>query len=120
MEVLPFIADSAADALTQIRGKLGPEAVVLNVRQLPPSGLSRLWQRARIEVLACAPPPKASDPLADLRQEFAELKAKLPGKSGLAPAPNGTAEAPLANDAPADPKPWRPAVAKDRPTDDGC
>src|SRR5712692_10530750 len=119
MEIVPFIADSAADALAQIRGKLGPEAVVLNVRPLPPSGLSRLWQRARIEVLACAPPPKPSDPLADLRQELAELKEKLPARSGLAAATNGTADAPPANDARASPQPWRPAVATDQRTAGG-
>ena len=33
--VIPFIADSAADAVAQIRAKLGPDAVVVNVRQLP-------------------------------------------------------------------------------------
>jgi len=55
MNVVPFIADNASDALTQIRSKLGPEAVVLNVRRLPATGLSRLWSRQRIEVLACAP-----------------------------------------------------------------
>ena len=119
MDIVPFIADSAADALTQIRGKLGPEAVVLNVRQLPLSGISRLWQRARIEVLACAPPPKPSDPLADLRQEIADLKEKLPARSGLAAATNGTADAPAANDASANPEPWRLGVARVQRTDSG-
>src|SRR5712692_11773017 len=117
MDIVPFIADSAADALTQIRGKLGPEAVVLNVRQLPVSGISRLWQRARIEVLACAPPPKPSDPLADLRQELAELKEKLPARSGRAAATNGTADAPPAPEAPASRVPWRSDAARERRTD---
>lgn len=57
MQVVPFIAESAADALTQIRAQLGPEAIVLNVRKLPSDGLSRLWQKPRIEVLATVPPP---------------------------------------------------------------
>ena len=55
MNVIPFIADSAADAVAQIRERLGPQAVVLNVRRLPAAGLSRLWQKPRIEVLACVP-----------------------------------------------------------------
>jgi flagellar biosynthesis protein FlhF len=55
MIVEKFIADSAADAVNQIRSKLGPEAVVLNVRQIPADGLSRLWQKPKIEVLACRP-----------------------------------------------------------------
>jgi flagellar biosynthesis protein FlhF len=55
MDIHTFVADSAADAVGQIRHKLGPEAVVLNVRQVPADGLSRLWQRSRIEVLAHLP-----------------------------------------------------------------
>jgi flagellar biosynthesis protein FlhF len=55
MEIHTFVADSAADAVGQIRDKLGPEAVVLNVRQVPAEGFSRLWQRSRIEVLAHLP-----------------------------------------------------------------
>jgi flagellar biosynthesis protein FlhF len=54
MNVVPFIADSPSDALAQIRGKLGPDAVVLNVRRLPANGVSRLWSKGKIEVLACA------------------------------------------------------------------
>lgn len=78
MNVVPFIADNAADALKQIRSKLGPEAVVLNVRRMPASGLSRLWSRQKIEVLACSPDgfpdrePAAANPapsLLDVRDE---------------------------------------------------
>lgn len=71
MNVIPFVAESAADAVGQIRSRLGPNAVVLNVRRLPATGLSRLWQRPRIEVLACVPekpttanPEPAPDPAA--------------------------------------------------------
>lgn len=82
MEVQTFIADSAPAAVAQIREQLGPEAVVLNVRKLPPEGLSRLWQKARIEVLACrpepAPPaPAPADALAELRQELAEIRQQV-------------------------------------------
>ena len=55
MKVIPFVAESAADAVAQIREKLGPTAVVLNVRQIPPSGISKLWNKGRIEVLAYLP-----------------------------------------------------------------
>ena len=55
MKVIPFIADSAAEAATQIRTQLGPEAVVLNVRQIRPDGLARLWAKPRLEVLAYVP-----------------------------------------------------------------
>lgn len=57
MKLHTFIADSAADAVAQIRAQLGPEAVVLNVRQPPVEGFARLWQKPRIEVLACVPEP---------------------------------------------------------------
>jgi flagellar biosynthesis protein FlhF len=55
MQLIPFIAESAADAVAQIRARLGPEAVVVNVRPLPREGLARLWQKQRIEVLAYRP-----------------------------------------------------------------
>ncbi len=119
MEVVPFIADSAADALAQIRGKLGPEAVVLNVRQLPASGLSRLWQKARIEVLACAPAAKQSDALADLRQEIAQLKEKLPARTGLAPATNGHQDAPAKIDAQVSQEPGPAVGGSDQRMDGG-
>lgn len=61
MNVIPFIAGSAAAALDQIHAQLGPGAVVLNVRRLPPRGLSRLWRRyGNIEVLACLPEEPAA------------------------------------------------------------
>jgi len=34
MQVIPFIAESAADAVAQIRAELGPEAVVVNGKRL--------------------------------------------------------------------------------------
>ena len=56
MTLVPFIAASAAAALAQIQQQLGPEAVVVSVRKLPASGVSRLWQRhGQIEVLAGVP-----------------------------------------------------------------
>ena len=57
MQLHTFAADSAADAISQIREQLGPEAMVLSVRKLPAPGLGRLWQRPRIELLACVPDP---------------------------------------------------------------
>jgi flagellar biosynthesis GTPase FlhF len=48
-----FIAESAVDAVRQIRAKLGPDAEVVNLRQLP----SRWFQKPKIEVQARAPEP---------------------------------------------------------------
>lgn len=66
MTVEQFIAESADDAVAQIRAKLGPEAVVLSVRQLPAEGVSRFWKRPRIEVLACLPDQTSSSPASSI------------------------------------------------------
>lgn len=55
MDIIPFVARTAAEAFARIQAEMGPEAVVLNVRQLPATGLSRLWRKPHIEVLACPP-----------------------------------------------------------------
>ncbi len=56
MKMVPFIADNAPAALAQIQQQLGPQAVVLSVRKLPVSILSRLCQRGgQIEVVAGVP-----------------------------------------------------------------
>jgi flagellar biosynthesis protein FlhF len=80
MRVHSFIADSASDAVAQIRAQLGPQAVVLNVRKLNGDGLARLWQKPRIEVLACLPEPTSTqggNELAQLKEELAAIKQKL-------------------------------------------
>jgi flagellar biosynthesis protein FlhF len=100
VNLIPFTADSAADALAQIRARLGPDAVVLNVRRLPAGGISRLWSRPKIEVLACVPPkdtvpetaaaPAPAAPLLDcldapvlppaaLRPQFEASRFAMPG-----------------------------------------
>jgi flagellar biosynthesis protein FlhF len=83
MEPTSFTAASAEEAVALIRAKLGPEAVVLNVRRLPPNGFARLWQKPMIEVLACKPEAPAaeasplSEALAEFRQELAEIKQQV-------------------------------------------
>lgn len=57
MKVIPFTADTPAEAVAQIRTTLGPNAVVLEVKQVQPSGVARLWKKPRLEVLACRPEP---------------------------------------------------------------
>ena len=117
MRVHTFIADTAFAAVEQIRAELGPGAVVLNVRQLPADGLSRLWKKPRIEVLATLPEAgsdvaqteaavpepgpsenqiPSADPFAELREELAQIRAELnqrerrqahPGPVALPPTP---------------------------------
>ena len=56
MKTHRFIAENAAAALAQIHAQLGPEAVVLSVRRMPPQGVAQLWQRrVQIEVVAGVP-----------------------------------------------------------------
>lgn len=97
-----FIADSAADALTQIRAQLGPDAVVLNVRQVAGPGIARLWQKPKIEVVAHVPeapaPPApaatvaapaakpAREGLDELRRELAEIRDRMDLERRLAAA----------------------------------
>jgi flagellar biosynthesis protein FlhF len=85
MQPIPFIAESAEDAVTQIRERLGPEAVVVHVRPLPANGLAKLWQKPMIEVLAYKPEIAAAvaeaaispDALAEVRQQLQEIKAHV-------------------------------------------
>jgi flagellar biosynthesis protein FlhF len=88
-EPIPFVAASAEEAVAQIRARLGPDAVVLQVRPLKAPGLARFWQRPMIEVVACrpetppppppapAPPPSVSEALAGFRQELDEIKQQV-------------------------------------------
>jgi flagellar biosynthesis protein FlhF len=88
VQVIPFVAQSAADAVAQIRAKLGPDAVVVNVRQLPTNGLAKLWKSPRIEVLAYKPDASSAsaspsaggagpDPLLELKKELQAIREQL-------------------------------------------
>ena len=74
MQPTSFIAASAEEALAQIRARLGPEAVVLNVRPLPANGLARIWQKPMIEVLAYKPEAAISQtaPICEALAEFGQ------------------------------------------------
>jgi len=91
MQPTSFRAASAEEAVAQIRAQLGPEAVVLNVRRLPASGLARLWQKPMIEVLACKPEePEAdalSETLAEFRQQLAEIKEQVATRPAVEASP---------------------------------
>jgi flagellar biosynthesis protein FlhF len=64
MNAVSFLARDAAHAVQQIHARLGSDAVVLSVGQVPVSGFSRLWRRPQLEVLAgvpdATPPPVAN------------------------------------------------------------
>src|SRR5271170_101320 len=83
---IPFIAATAEEAVAQIRARLGPDAVVLNVRPIKAPGLARLWQKPMIEVVAYRPEPAAppvpaaapvNEALAEFRQELEEIRQQV-------------------------------------------
>ncbi len=90
---IPFIADSSADAVAKIRAELGPAAIIVGVRKLPPEGLSRLWRKPRIEVLArlSEPEPRVDAGLsgnalmaaqmAEMRRDLGEMRRRLKGNA---------------------------------------
>ncbi|HEY1171677.1 MAG TPA: hypothetical protein VGH19_09925 [Verrucomicrobiae bacterium] len=83
-QLFAFRAGSAAEAVRKIREELGPDAVVLDVKQVGGQGISRLWQPKRIEVVACravkeAAPEPVADPLNDLKEELASIRQHLAG-----------------------------------------
>lgn len=106
MKVFTFIADSAPEAVAQIKARLGPDAVVINVRKLEADGLQKFWKKPQIEVIAHLPetdaPAKpnvdALNALSELRREIADLKQQFPKEPAListAPAIAPTAPNPL-------------------------
>jgi flagellar biosynthesis protein FlhF len=100
VKIYTFIADSAPEAVAQIRTQLGPEAVVLNVRKIEANGIGKLWKKPQIEVLAHLPetPEPAPDPLqalTDLRREIADLKQQIPVAQIPAPTPVELPETPV-------------------------
>lgn len=101
MELVTFIADSATDAATQVRQRLGATAVVVHVRPLPAQ--PRRWfgrPRTRFEVLAYRPEPGtgALDATSD-----APARPDSPAEPALAlaleesPGEAGQAESPAAD-----------------------
>ena len=92
-----FVARDIATAVDEIRAKLGPEAVILNIRRLPARGLLKLWQHPKIEVLACLPEAmeeapaepaaKEASPVSEFEAQFAKLTAQAPSATPAAAAP---------------------------------
>ncbi|MBL9137186.1 MAG: hypothetical protein JNK85_15040 [Verrucomicrobiales bacterium] len=61
MELVTFIAESAADAAQQVRERLGPSAVVVNIRPLPATKAKWFGRRKpTFEILAYRPEDTAS------------------------------------------------------------
>ena len=85
MNLTRFLARDAADAVGQIRSRLGADAVVVSVTRAPASGLSRLWRKPQLEVVACLPQRAATTaaqvtPVAD---HAPEVNDEVPLPSGF-------------------------------------
>lgn len=92
MTPIPFIAHTPADAVAQIRSRLGPQAVVVDVRRIRPKGLASLWRKPQIQVLAQLPdgvdperPGPAPAPASTAPSNTVPVTAPIP-----APAPEPT------------------------------
>ncbi|MBM3832077.1 MAG: hypothetical protein FJ403_02145 [Verrucomicrobia bacterium] len=92
MKLVTIVAESAAQALAEVHRRLGPEAVVVNVRKTPPPGLTRIWKKPQIELQAALPaaPPAQNKTkktaVAELNKKIEELRTQL-AKSRPEPTP---------------------------------
>jgi flagellar biosynthesis GTPase FlhF len=63
MKLSTFTAENAHAAVRAVQQNLGPDAVIVNVRQIPAAGISRLLNRhGHIEVTACVPDKPVPQP----------------------------------------------------------
>ena len=87
MNTIKIIADTAQEALEQVQAKVGPDAVILNVRPVHADGVKRLWSKARVEVLATAPePPSAQENVLQLlTAKVHQLEGALQGSDSSEP-----------------------------------
>ncbi len=90
-----YRAATLADVLAQVRGELGPDAVVVRRREGREGGLAGFFQKAVIEVDAYAGAPSL-----DVRDDDAPV---MPDAPVAAPAADGAHTAPLSDGAPAAP-----------------
>jgi len=95
MSALRFLARDARDALGQVRSRLGPDAVVLSVAQVPAEGFSRFWRRPQIEVVASLPEP-APDGAGNCQRRAAPLWPRVAGMSDAISIPGLANEFPEA------------------------
>lgn len=94
MKLITIRANSAAEALAEIHRKLGPKAVIVNVRKTPAPGIGGIFKKSQIEVQAGLPDqeparPKKSD-WAELHKKVTELKEQFANAAPEEPvrAPN--------------------------------
>jgi len=81
-----FVVRTAEEAVQTIRDRLGENAKVLSVRQLPGQGIAGMFSKPRLEVVAQvpeAPVPTVEEPLSAQRTESAKFAGSaLPSSAG--------------------------------------
>lgn len=79
MNAVKIIAASPQEALEQVQAQIGPDAVILNVRNLPVTGMKKLWTKPQVEVLATAqePVPNEKESLQQLAVKVRQLEGEL-------------------------------------------
>ena len=101
MKIKKFVANSMPEAMKQIKEKLGNDAVILNSKEIKPSGIFGLFRRKKIEVTAMLdddavrkPPRKKEPPKTGVEEagqgEGApdpESDARDPGRTGIGRRP---------------------------------
>ena len=90
MKFRKFTAVSAPEAIRQIRTELGPEAMVVHVRKVAGDGLTRLWRRPKVEVLATVP-TRSGESQAPTPKAQSNAAPPVPSAPSAA-APRGNAE----------------------------
>ena len=81
-----FTVSTAEEAAALIRERLGPEARVLSVRNLDQGGLSRLWSKPKLEVIAQLGESPTADTLAEEDGDELELPDYAAGPRTASPA----------------------------------
>src|SRR5580658_6563517 len=83
MKFVAIVAESPNAALTQVHEQLGPDAVIVSVRKICPTGFSWLWPQSRkIEVTACVP-QTSSEPKREHPPRKESVPLVSPGKLGI-------------------------------------
>lgn len=87
MNVVKVVANTPQEALEQIHAQLGAQAVVLNVRKLPVSGVKKIWTKPQVEIMATAPEPQVNheDLLLRLNDKINQLEHEILNRPVAAP-----------------------------------
>ncbi|WP_078595609.1 flagellar biosynthesis protein FlhF [Evansella clarkii] len=84
MKVKKYTALNMNEAMRQIRGELGDDAVILNSRQVETGGIFGLFRKKGVEVIAAIDPEIKKKPVKIERKPVPKTKAKPEPESGMA------------------------------------